>query len=111
MTDRDHLLHRTAELATDFVDRLPERPVALPVALPALRAALGGPLPAGPSDPQSVIEALARDAEPGLVGTAGLRYFGFVIGGSVPASLAADWLASAWDQNAGLYVTSPAAAV
>ena len=111
MTDRDALLRRTAELATDFLDRLPERPVALPVDLPALRAALGGPLPAGPSDPQSVIEALARNAEPGLVGTAGPRYFGFVIGGSVPASVAADWLTSAWDQNAGLYATSPAAAV
>lgn len=82
-----------------------------PVDLPALRSALDGPLPDGPSDPKGVIEALARDAEAGLIGSAGPRYFGFVVGGSVPASLAADWLASAWDQNAGLYALSPAAAV
>ncbi len=111
MTDRDALLHRTAEIAGDFLDRLPERPVGRPVDLAALRDALAGPLPDGPSDPEGVLEALARDAEPGLVGSAGPRYFGFVVGGGVPASLAADWLASAWDQNAGLYALSPAAAV
>jgi glutamate/tyrosine decarboxylase-like PLP-dependent enzyme len=113
MTDheRDHLLHRTAELAGGFLDRLPDRPVSQPVDLAALRASMGGPLPEAPGDPEAVIEALARDAEPGLVGTAGPRYFGFVIGGGVPAALAADWLSSAWDQNAAMYVMSPAAAV
>jgi len=111
MTDRDGLLRQTADIAADFLDRLPDRPVVRPVDLAELRAALGGAMPDGPSDPGSVIEALARDAEPGLVGTAGPRYFGFVIGGDVPAALAADWLTSAWDQNAGLYATSPAAAV
>src|SRR6185436_19394896 len=111
MTDRDDLLHGAADLAADFLDRLPNRPVGLPVDLAALRKALGGGLPEGPSDPAAVVKALARDAEPGLVGTAGPRYFGFVIGGGVPAALAADWLTSAWDQNAGLYATSPAAAV
>jgi glutamate/tyrosine decarboxylase-like PLP-dependent enzyme len=111
MPDRDALLHRTVELAADFLDRLPDRPVARKVDLAALRAALGGPVPQAPSDPASVIEALAREAEVGLVGTAGPRYFGFVIGGGVPAALAADWLASAWDQNAAMYVMSPAAAV
>ena len=111
MTDRDALLHGTAELAGDFLDRLPDRPVGPPVDLAALRAALGGPVPDGPSDPEGVIEALARDAEPGLVASAGPRYFGFVVGGGVPAALAADWLTSTWDQNAGLYALSPAAAV
>ena len=111
MTERDALLHRTAELAGDFLDRLPDRPVGPPVDLAALRAALGGPMPDGPSDPEGVIEALARDAEAGLVGSAGPRYFGFVVGGGVPAALAADWLTSTWDQNAGLYALSPAAAV
>jgi glutamate/tyrosine decarboxylase-like PLP-dependent enzyme len=111
MTDRDALLRRTAEIAGDFLDRLPTRPVARAVNLEKLRTALGGPLPEAPMDPEGVIAALARDAEAGLVGTAGPRYFGFVIGGDVPAALAADWLTSAWDQNAGLYAISPAAAV
>ena len=79
--------------------------------LAALRAALGGQIPDSPSEPGGVIHALARDAAPGIVGSAGPRYFGFVVGGGVPAALAADWLASAWDQNNGLYALSPAAAV
>jgi glutamate/tyrosine decarboxylase-like PLP-dependent enzyme len=111
MTDRDALLHGTANIAIDFLDRLPDRLVWPPVDLAALRSALGGPLPDGRSDPEGVIEALAHQAEPGLVGTAGPRYFGFVVGGGVPAALAADWLTSTWDQNAGLYALSPAAAV
>src|SRR5215218_2914657 len=111
MDDRRDLLGRTAELANDFLDRLPNRPVGRPTDLDKLRAALGGPLPEEPQAPIAVIEGLARGAEAGLVGTAGPRYFGFVVGGSVPAALAADWLTSAWDQNTGLYALSPASAV
>ena len=98
MTDDARLLSRTADLATDFLASLETRPV-------------GGPLPDGPTDPVTVVEGLAAAADPGLVASAGPRYFGFVIGGSLPAALGADWLASAWDQNAGLYAISPAAAV
>jgi glutamate/tyrosine decarboxylase-like PLP-dependent enzyme len=111
MTDRDDLLKRTAELAAGFLDRLPDRPVWPPVDLTELRAALGGPLPEHSEEPRLVVETLSAVAEPGLVGSAGPRYFGFVVGGGVPAALAADWLTSAWDQNAGLYALSPSAAV
>ena len=76
-----------------------------------LMARLGGPLPEGPSDPQAVIDRLVRDADPGLVASVGPRYFGFVTGGAVPVTVAADWLASAWDQNGAMYVMSPALSV
>jgi glutamate/tyrosine decarboxylase-like PLP-dependent enzyme len=109
--DRRELLARTTEIANDFLDRLPTRPVGRPVELEKLRAAIGGPLPEDGADPLEVIEGLARGVEPGLVGSAGPRFFGFVIGGSVPAALAADWLSSTWDQNAALYAASPASAV
>ncbi|HEV7509370.1 MAG TPA: pyridoxal-dependent decarboxylase [Thermoanaerobaculia bacterium] len=105
------LLKRTTDLALEFLDGLPERRVGQAASVDDLRAALGGVLPEDGTDAREVIEHLARAADPGLIGTAGPRYFGFVIGGHVPASLAADWLTSAWDQNATLYVSSPANSV
>ncbi len=107
----DRVLDRAADLAKDYLAGLSDRLVGPAVDLPALRAAMGGPLPEQGEDPTTVIERLAEAVEPGLVASAGPRYFGFVVGANYPAAVAADWLTSAWDQNAGLYATSPAAAV
>ncbi len=97
--------------ALAFRRALPERPVGARATLEQLRSALDRPLPETGADPAAVIADLARDAEPGLIGEPGPRFFGYVIGGSSEAALGADWLASAWDQNAGLYSAAPAAMV
>ncbi|HYM58480.1 MAG TPA: aminotransferase class V-fold PLP-dependent enzyme [Solirubrobacteraceae bacterium] len=110
MVDRALLL-LTAELAAEHLAGLAERPAGAQAGFPELRAVLGGPLPEEGVAAERVIEELARDAAPGLVASPGPRYFGFVTGGALPAALAADWLASAWDQNAFSAVSSPAAAL
>jgi glutamate/tyrosine decarboxylase-like PLP-dependent enzyme len=111
MDDVRGLLRLTASIAADYVESLGERPV-FPDATPErLRAALGGPVPEEPTDARRVVTELAEAVEPGVVGMGSGRYFGFVIGGALPAALAADWLTSAWDQNAGLYAGGPSASV
>jgi glutamate/tyrosine decarboxylase-like PLP-dependent enzyme len=111
MDDRERLLNQTAALAADFLHGLPSRPVRASATREELLAALGGPRPDRGEAPGEVIDNLARAADPGLVASAGPRYFGFVIGGGLPSALAADWLTSAWDQNGFAFVMSPAAAV
>jgi hypothetical protein len=105
------LLRRTTDLALDHLEVGDDVPITQPVDADHLMAALGGPLPDAPSDPADVIEDLARALAPGLVRTNAGRYFGFVEGGVLPAALAADWLASTYDQNPAFFVLSPAVAV
>ena len=107
----DNALARALDIARVYIASRAGRPVWPAATLHELRAALGGELPAHPIDSSAVIDALARAAEPGLVTTTGPRYFGFVTGGALPATVAAEWLTAVWDQPASLYVMSPAAAV
>jgi glutamate/tyrosine decarboxylase-like PLP-dependent enzyme len=95
----------------DHLETAPARSVAATADLGTLRAKLSLPLRDSGLDATAVIDDLVRAVEGGLIDSAGPRFFGWVIGGSLPAALAADWLTSAWDQNAGMYATSPAAAV
>jgi glutamate/tyrosine decarboxylase-like PLP-dependent enzyme len=108
---RYEVLDDAARLAREYIDSLPSRPVGAPASLAELVSQLDRPLGDDGEDPRTVIEELARDVEPGLVASAGPRYFGFVIGGALPVAVAADWLTSAWDQNAGVYPAAPALAV
>jgi len=105
------LFRQAADYAADFVETLETRPIRAEADVDELTSALGGPLPEGPTESRAVIESLVESVEPGLCATPSGRFFGFVIGGGVPAAVAADMLTSAWDQNAGLYVAGPAAAV
>ena len=108
---QEDALDRALAAARGYIASRTGRPVWPQTTLAAIREAFAGPLPTRANDPTTVIEALARNAEPGLVTTTGPRYFGFVTGGALPATIAAEWLTAAWDQNAGLYVMSPSASV
>ncbi len=111
MDDVRKLLELTASIAADYIESLEDRPVFPDVTPEELRAALGGPLPEQPMDARQVLTELAAAADQGTVAMGSGRYFGFVCGGALPAALAADWLTTAWDQNAGLYVGGPSASV
>lgn len=110
MGDRTAGLAAAAAHARAFLDTLDERPVAARVDAAGVRDVLGGRLPERGEDPAAVIDALVAGADPGLVASSGPRHFGFVIGGALPAALAADWVVSAWDQCAAFHALSPSAA-
>ena len=105
------LLHAVADHAADFLDSLPQRPVGVTSSHKEIFASLDKSLAEDAIPVESVLADLLRDIDQGLIASGGPRYFGFVVGGATPASLAADWLTSAWDQNGHVYATSPAAAV
>ncbi len=110
MSDERSVLERVLVEADAFLAGLADRPLPARSDVDGVVHALGGPLPEQGSDPLDVVEQLIAGAEPGVVAMPSPRFFGWVIGGVLPATLAADWLTSVWDQNAGLIASSPAAA-
>ena len=105
------VLDQTLRHALEYLENLDTSPVAATASLADLRSKLLRPLSADGVAADQVIEDLVKDTSGGFNGSAGGRFFGWVIGGAVPAALAADWLTSTWDQNAGLYAVAPAEAV
>jgi len=105
------LLGSTLTHALNYIESLDKMPVSATASLSDLRKRLNRPLTDKGIDATRVIDELVDDVKGGLLGTTGGRFFGWVVGGSVPASLAADWLTSTWDQPASLYASGPAIAV
>ena len=108
--DKD-LLDRAHRHALEFLNALPERHVSAIATRDELLHALSIPLSDEGEHPSLVLDELAQQAPRGNSASAGPRYFGFVIGGTLPVTLATDWLISAWDQNSGIFVTSPLVSV
>lgn len=108
MDARGRALEAAHRRASEFLRDVDDRPVWPRAGLEEMLTAFGGPLAEEGTDPAAVIEEIASRAEPGLVAIPGGRFFGFVIGGTHPAALAADWLVSAWDQNSGSSTLTPA---
>jgi len=104
------LLTETAERAAAYLERLPERRVSPDERAVAALSGFDRQLAQEPASPQAVLRELDEIGSPATTAMAGPRFFGFVIGGTLPAALAANWLATAWDQNSGLYAPTPATA-
>ncbi|HET9620929.1 MAG TPA: pyridoxal-dependent decarboxylase [Kofleriaceae bacterium] len=108
-SDWKPLLDDVCRHATAFFERLPERAVAPRADAAAMWAAVDRPLPDAPSEPRAVLDELVRTVEPGITGSQSGRFFGWVIGGALPAALAADWMTAVWDQNVTSGDGTPAA--
>src|SRR5689334_2901527 len=106
-----HVLDLAAAHAARYLRNLPSRSVAAKASILKLRRRFAGPVPETGLPAETVIDELVRDTEDGLIGSSGGRFFGWVIGGTLPAAMAADWLTSTWDQNAASNLTAPAEAV
>ena len=104
-------LKRAAELADEYIASFDHHKVSEKPHPEALRKRLHKELTDDGLPPLQVIDELAEDAREGLLNTGGGRFFGWVIGGGIPVSIAADWLTSAWDQNAAAYACAPSAAI
>ncbi|WP_282606628.1 aminotransferase class V-fold PLP-dependent enzyme [Pelagibius sp. Alg239-R121] len=110
MTD-NRVLQQASDYAIDYLGKLDHRPIGTVDSLDELRRKLDRSLPEQGVSASEVLDDLVRDAEGGILGSGSGRFFGWVIGGSLPVALAADWLTSTWDQNAASNVTAPAEAV
>lgn len=108
--DKDDLLQDAAARARRYLAALASRPVAPPADAINRLAEIAGPLPEGPGDTARVLARLDEIVSPATMAMAGPRFFGFVIGGALPVTVAASWLATAWDQNTGLQAATPGTA-
>jgi glutamate/tyrosine decarboxylase-like PLP-dependent enzyme len=107
VTERE-LLERTAAIAADYLETLDTRPIRPERGYREMHELFDRPVPEHPAEPAEVVEELAAVGEQGVMAIGSGRWYGFVAGGAVPSSLAADWLVSAWDQNTGLAEPTPA---
>ncbi len=105
------VLQRAMQHAEQFLSNLDKRPVAATATLEDLRSRIGVEFNMEGCAPEQVIDELVAATEGGILGCSSGRFFAWVIGGTLPSALAADWLTSTWDQNAAMYAVSPAAAV
>ncbi|MCA1824783.1 MAG: aminotransferase class V-fold PLP-dependent enzyme [Frankia sp.] len=100
-------MERATAHVREWLESMPDRPIPPRATANELQAKLGSTLPDGPTDPAEVIDELAALVEPGLMAMPSGRFFGWVIGGNLPAALASDWLVSAWDQNSATRFATP----